>query len=527
MGIRESKLIVSDNVQPSIIAFPTIWLVEAGFSAVVDIFSKRSKLDVNNRGIMRLRLNKLIEIDHDSLYNKHQCQGTIYYSFAVGGAACGYLLGGIFLTIDEGWWIGFVLSFCICILVGFPLSAFGRYVPEHALIEKNRDRSYSYTSTPLEKFNRNTAKSTINKSFENDPEKTTLDNDEINVLQTLRYFNLQELIPAIKRILTNKVLMLIITANTIDSFLIIGLILFIPKYIETQFNTPASSSSIYAGIAAIPSGIIGTVIGGIIIRNMNVTKRLLFSVVCFGIAVPVMFAFYLKCDTIKITGLNEAYNDRTSIQLNDACNTQCNCTISNIRDLSKSMICAITPEDEKIYFISPCFAGCRGESDNKICNCFHSKWRYPANNDVCHNSMCTVMISVYIIMIGIGILLTFASASSTIQSILRVVKFKDRSLATGVGWMFGRVFGTLPGPILFGLIIDKSCSLWNNTGCKGNSDWICLQYESEKLVKYATILALSCKILSLIVMSLAAFLHHRHCQKRKKSKRNIKYKLDV
>ncbi|OAF69932.1 hypothetical protein A3Q56_02291 [Intoshia linei] len=76
MGIQELNPIVFDNVQPSIIAFPTTWLVNAGFSAVVDIFSKRSKLDVKNRGIMRLRLNKLIEIDYNSLCNKHQCQGS-------------------------------------------------------------------------------------------------------------------------------------------------------------------------------------------------------------------------------------------------------------------------------------------------------------------------------------------------------------------------------------------------------------------------------------------------------------------
>ncbi|OAF69434.1 hypothetical protein A3Q56_02818 [Intoshia linei] len=77
MGIQELNPIVFDNVQPSIIAFPTTWLVEAGFSAVVDIFSKkRSKLDLNKRGIMRLRLNKIIEIDYDSLCNKHQYQGS-------------------------------------------------------------------------------------------------------------------------------------------------------------------------------------------------------------------------------------------------------------------------------------------------------------------------------------------------------------------------------------------------------------------------------------------------------------------
>ncbi|OAF65474.1 hypothetical protein A3Q56_06815, partial [Intoshia linei] len=59
MGIQELNPIVFDNVQPSIIAFPTTWLVEAGFLAVVDIFSKkRSKLNVKNRGIIRLLLDK-------------------------------------------------------------------------------------------------------------------------------------------------------------------------------------------------------------------------------------------------------------------------------------------------------------------------------------------------------------------------------------------------------------------------------------------------------------------------------------
>ncbi|OAF67195.1 hypothetical protein A3Q56_05078 [Intoshia linei] len=63
MGIQELNPIVFDNVQPSIIAFPTTWLVKAGFSAVVNIYSKK-------------RLNKLIEIDYDSFCNKHQCQGS-------------------------------------------------------------------------------------------------------------------------------------------------------------------------------------------------------------------------------------------------------------------------------------------------------------------------------------------------------------------------------------------------------------------------------------------------------------------
>ena len=51
------------QVEASIIAFRTPWMVESAFSAVVDVFSKkRNKLDINSRGTIRLRLNKFVEI---------------------------------------------------------------------------------------------------------------------------------------------------------------------------------------------------------------------------------------------------------------------------------------------------------------------------------------------------------------------------------------------------------------------------------------------------------------------------------
>ncbi|OAF63907.1 hypothetical protein A3Q56_08389 [Intoshia linei] len=43
IGIQESNPIVLDYVQPNIIAFSKTWLVEAGLSAVVDIFIKRDQ----------------------------------------------------------------------------------------------------------------------------------------------------------------------------------------------------------------------------------------------------------------------------------------------------------------------------------------------------------------------------------------------------------------------------------------------------------------------------------------------------
>jgi len=77
ISIKDLHPNVFQQVEASIIAFPTTWMVESAFSAVLDVFSKkRNKLDINSRGTIRLRLNNFVKIDFDSLCQKHQNQGS-------------------------------------------------------------------------------------------------------------------------------------------------------------------------------------------------------------------------------------------------------------------------------------------------------------------------------------------------------------------------------------------------------------------------------------------------------------------
>ena len=71
--IKDLRPNVFRQVEANIIAFPTTWMVEFAFSAVVDVFSKkRNKSDINSRGTIKLRLNNFAKIDFDFLYQKHQ-----------------------------------------------------------------------------------------------------------------------------------------------------------------------------------------------------------------------------------------------------------------------------------------------------------------------------------------------------------------------------------------------------------------------------------------------------------------------
>ena len=65
-----------DKAQFYVIAFPTSYLVEAGFSRVSQILSKaRNRLDIVKRGDLRLSLTS-IEPNIKKLVEKHQPQGS-------------------------------------------------------------------------------------------------------------------------------------------------------------------------------------------------------------------------------------------------------------------------------------------------------------------------------------------------------------------------------------------------------------------------------------------------------------------
>ena len=57
------------------IAFPSSYLVEKAFSAVSFLLNKRPKLDIVNRGSLRLYLTKL-EPDIDLLVQQHEAQSS-------------------------------------------------------------------------------------------------------------------------------------------------------------------------------------------------------------------------------------------------------------------------------------------------------------------------------------------------------------------------------------------------------------------------------------------------------------------
>ena len=73
ISIKNSHTNISKHAEASTISSPITWMLESGFSSVVDVFSrKRNKLDPNSRETIRLRLNNFIKIDYAILCQKQQ-----------------------------------------------------------------------------------------------------------------------------------------------------------------------------------------------------------------------------------------------------------------------------------------------------------------------------------------------------------------------------------------------------------------------------------------------------------------------
>ena len=70
LSVRSFYPLLFEKVVPFLLGFPTTWLVEAGFSAVNDLLTKkRHQLQIEKRGDLRLRLNQGLAVQLDKLIN--------------------------------------------------------------------------------------------------------------------------------------------------------------------------------------------------------------------------------------------------------------------------------------------------------------------------------------------------------------------------------------------------------------------------------------------------------------------------
>jgi len=446
----------------------------------------------------------------DDYTEKHESAFYIGILQTIGlvGPALGYILGSVALniwvdvffvdtsTIDistrdprwvGAWWLGVFIGSFALLLVSIPFFFF----PKTMKIPKTRQADFDKEQEEMQK-------------------RKEAYGDEFSLTRELGMF-----FGAIKRLWTNVPYVMLISIWTIDAFNLSGSVTFSAKYLETAFGQSAASANMLIGALNLPFLIVGTAFGSYMVKKwkfgkLGAVKAILFaSVSGLILFVPGIF---LGCDTIETVGINRPYPGRDLNQLQDICNAGCGCP-DNIYE----PVCG--PDD--LTYVSPCHAGCSeiSEGDSTSynytqCACVDSI-EMTVTPGRCKNSNCGNMAYAIVAMNALSTLIAGLGIPCSYILLLSALKPSDKSLGIGMSYFTFRLLAWIPGPLIFGKIIDQTCMLWTTRKCTTSSYCSVFDSTAFRYSLYGMVGAIKIVSTSVQVMLL------KHIKKSEKKERAI------
>ncbi|XP_075974203.1 organic anion transporting polypeptide 30B [Anticarsia gemmatalis] len=442
------------------------------------------------------------------------------YSMAAFGPVLGFLLGayllsfhmdsfsGAIISIDPGdhrwvgmWWGGFLLCGFLLILVAIPFFSFPKVLVREKekirLVEKAAAASGSSTSKP--------------------PPKPQTD-----IKDTGYGKDIKDIPVSMWRLLKNPVYVVTCLGACMELMIVSGFVVFLPKYLETQFSLGKSQASVFTGSIAIPGACIGIFMGGCLLKRLELRPKgavqfvLISNTICLSCYA---LLFFLGCDNIKMAGTTIPYTNNSNLEpfkvnLTAACNFNCLCTETDMEP-----VCG----NNGLTYFSPCHAGCAAFSSRSNftnCACVHENSResaaaggaggvagaggtllggaavaalragagaareysevtvVPVATAGACNPPCTTIFP-FLVLLFFMTFVVAVTQMPLLMIVLRSVSEEERSFALGMQFVIFRLFGYIPAPIVFGNLIDSTCLLWKQS-CSGEKGGRCLLYDIEQ-----------------------------------------------
>ncbi|KAM4875274.1 solute carrier organic anion transporter family member 6A1 [Thomomys bottae] len=316
--------------------------------------------------------------------------------------------------------------------------------------------------------------------------------------------SIKDLLFSILFLMKNQLFLCVAVSKAVESLVIIGASKFLPVYIENQFILTPNMATMLTGVILIPGGSVGYLLGGVIVSKLRLSCEALMRFIMLTSTVSLLCLFlviFVHCDSDKFAGINEDYDGTGEVgNLIAPCNAQCRC--------SAMIYFSVCGRDEIEYF-SPCFAGCRRskvlnkEKAYYNCSCIkNGLLTSDSDGDFIDalpgkcDTKCYKLPLFFAFFLS-AIVFSCFSAIPLNLIIFRVVPGKLHSVALGLAYVIVRLFGTIPGPLIFEWTIRNSCTFrdTNRCGRKGRC-WI---YNKTKMASVFVGIWFFCKLCSIIL----------------------------
>ncbi|XP_033100136.1 solute carrier organic anion transporter family member 4A1-like [Anneissia japonica] len=386
----------------------------------------------------------------------------IFNCMAILGPSFGYIFGGLLLTLYTdlsvdaekefgitpdsptwvgAWWIGFLITGTISLSIAIPFLGFPRNLKGHKKIVAER-KSQSHGGVEFK------TRAGFGNSFKDFP-------------------------IAVATLCRNGPYMCITVAAILEFGILSSLSTFIPKFLESQFSISSSQAAIIIGFIVIPCALVGSILGGWLMKKLklDVGGALKFVIICLVISTVMFLAFVVYCPNATFAGVTVDYNNK-SIPIAEGdgnltvdCNVDCQCSGSY------DPVCGA----DHVMYYSACHAGCKNftKENDKVKLLFlyletFLKWPQLEELTRCNNMLYKL-------------------------NKLNLWKITSHETKSNV-----------PGPILYGAIIDSQCLLWEEQ-CDGSKT--CWLYDNKRFSHLTLAIMILLKLISLAFFSLALFIY--------------------
>uniref|UniRef100_A0A8C1SGV2 Solute carrier organic anion transporter family member n=1 Tax=Cyprinus carpio TaxID=7962 RepID=A0A8C1SGV2_CYPCA len=367
------------------------------------------------------------------------------------------------------WWLGFLLTGGVMLLAGIPFWFFPKSLPKQG--ETETDKKSNILEGDQDRF------------IPDNNKHSTAPNKPAPVSMAALA---KDFLPSLKKLFSNTIYLLIVCTGFIQVSGFIGMITFMPKFMEQIYGQSASRAIFLIGIMTLPAVALGIITGGFIMKKFKLNV-LGATKLCIGASLlafsSLVIQYFLQCDNSQVAGLTVSYQGapQVSYQQNtliSPCNMGCSCSVKHW-----DPICA----SNGLTYASPCLAGCQTSTgDGKDmafhnCTCIGESPLPFANMSAVlgqcpRKSDCDYMFKFYMAVTVIGAFFSSCGATPGYIILLRSINPELKSLALGIYILIVRTLGGIPPPIYFGALIDRTCLKWGTKQCGGRG--ACRFYDS-------------------------------------------------